>query len=112
MDIIEYDVFSSVEMRSGTIIRVEAFPEARKPAYKVWVDFGPDFGVCQTSAQVTVHYTKEQLLNRQVIGVLNLGSKRIAGFKSEFLLVGFPDEAGAVCLVGAQEKVPNGAKLF
>ena len=112
MNLVEYDVFSSVEMRSGTIVRVEAFPEAPKPAYKVWVDFGPDFGVRQTSAQVTVHYTQEQLMNRQVMGVLNLGTKRIAGFKTEFLLVGFPDEAGTVCLVGAREVVPNGAKLF
>lgn len=109
---ISYDEFEKVDFRSGTVTQVEPFPRAKKPAYKVWVDFGPDFGIKQTSAQVTHHYTPESLLGRQVVGCVNLGTKNIAGFTSEFLLVGFPDENGAICLVGVNPSVPNGGKLF
>src|ERR1700752_4402207 len=112
MNIINYEDFEKVELRSGTVIKVEDFPRAKKPAYKVWVDFGPEIGIKQTSAQVTVHYTIESLIGRQVVGCVNLGTKNIAGFTSEFLLVGFPDEQGAVCLVTVDPKVPNGKKLF
>lgn len=112
MKIIPYAEFEAVEVRSGTVVKVELFPQARKPAYKVWVDFGPEFGIKQTSAQVTVHYTPESLMGRQVVGVLNLGSKNIGGFMSEFLLVGFPDENNAVCLLTVDPKVPNGKKMF
>lgn len=110
--IISYQEFENVDFRSGTIVKVESFPRAKKPAYKVWVDFGSEIGVKQTSAQVTVHYTPESLLNRQVVGCMNLGDKNIAGFTSEFLLVGFPDKQGAICLVTVDPKVPNGMKMF
>ena len=110
--IISYQDFEKVELRSGTIMRAEPFPEAKKPAYKIWVDFGPVLGIKQTSAQVTVHYTPESLIGKMVIGCVNLDSKNIAGFMSEFLLVGFPDEHGAVCLATVDKKVLNGQKLF
>lgn len=109
--VISYDDFEKVDLRSGTIIRVEPFPKARKPAYQVWVDFGPLVGIKQTSAQITVHYTPETLLGKKVVGCINLGSKNIAGFMSEFLLVGFADADGAICLAGVDERVPNGQKL-
>jgi tRNA-binding protein len=109
---ISYDDFEKVDLRSGTVVKVEKFPEARKAAYKIWVDFGDAIGVKQTSAQVTVHYTPETLIGRQVMGCVNLGDKKIAGFTSEFLLVGFDDGSGAVCLVSVDPKVPNGQKLF
>jgi len=108
---IDYADFTKVELRSGTIVQTEAFPEARNPAYKVWVDFGSELGIKQTSAQVTNHYTLESLIGRQVTGVLNLGTKRIAGFKSEFLLVGYEDDQGAICLVTVDPLAPNGQKL-
>jgi tRNA-binding protein len=108
---ISYDDFSRVDLRSGTVVKVEPFPKARKPAYQIWVDFGPELGVRQTSAQVTVHYTPESLLGRQVVGVVNLGTKNIAGFESQFLLVGFDDENGAVSLISPDHSVPNGKKL-
>lgn len=112
MNTITYEDFSRVELRSGTVVKAEPFPRARKPAYKVWVDFGGDIGIKQTSAQVTHHYTLEDLTDRQVIGCINLAPRNIAGFISEFLLVGFSDEHGAVCLATADPRVPNGQKLF
>jgi len=111
MAIISYDDFEKVELRSGTIVKVELFPQARKPAYKIWADFGPQFGVLQTSAQVTVLYTSESLLGRSIVGCLNLGEKNIAGFLSQFLLVGFTNQVGAVSLVTVDPVVPNGQKL-
>ena len=92
-------------------MKAEEFPRAKKPAYKIWADFGPEFGILQTSAQITVHYTLESLIGKSVVGCVNLGEKNIAGFLSQFLLVGFADEAGAICLVSADPKVPNGQKL-
>jgi tRNA-binding protein len=109
---ISYEEFEKVELRSGTVVKVEEFPRAKKPAYKVWVDFGPELGVKQTSAQVTTHYTPDSLLGRQVVGCVNLGSKNIGGFLSEFLLVGFPDNNKAVCLITVSPPVANGEKLF
>ena len=109
---ISYDEFEKVDLRSGTIVKAEEFPRAKKPAYKVWVDFGDTIGIKQTSAQVTVHYTPDQLVGRQVVGCVNLGEKNIAGFTSEFLLVGFPDENGAICLLTADPNVPNGQKML
>lgn len=109
---ITFDDFEKVDFRSGTVIKAESFPRAQKPAYKVWVDFGGDIGVKQTSAQVTVHYTPESLVGRQVVGCVNLGTKNIAGFTSEFLMVGFADNDGAICLLTVEPKVPNGQKLF
>lgn len=109
---ITYDEFEKVNLRSGTIVKAEPFPKAKKPALKVWVDFGDDIGIKQTSAQITVHYTPESLIGKQVVGCVNLGTKNIAGFTSEFLLVGFPDENEAICLMTVDRKVPNGKKLF
>lgn len=109
---IHYDDFNKVDLRSGTIVKAEAFPKARKPSYKVWVDFGPEIGIKQSSAQITKHYTLEDLNGRQVMGCINLEPKNIAGFMSEFLLVGFDDGEGHVCLVTVDPTVPNGKKLF
>lgn len=108
---ITYEEFEKVDLRSGTITKVEGFPRARKPAYKVWADFGPEIGVLQTSAQVTKHYTMEELVGRSIVGCVNLGEKNIAGFLSQFLLVGFADDEGAICLVTVDPKAPNGKKL-
>jgi tRNA-binding protein len=111
MKIITYQDFEQVELRSGTIIRVEEFARAKKPAFKVWVDFGLELGVLQTSAQITHHYTLENLVGKQVMGCVNLGEKNIAGFLSQFLLVGFADAQGAICLATVDPKAPNGKKL-
>ncbi len=112
MTTITYEEFEKVDLRSGTIVKAGLFPRAKKPAYKIWVDFGAEIGVKQTSAQVTVHYTPESLLGRQVVGCVNLGTRNIGGFISEFLLVGFPDAGGAICLAAIERNVPNGAKLM
>lgn len=109
---ISYEEFSKVDLRSGTIVKAEPFPRAKKPAYKVWVDFGSDIGIKQTSAQITAHYQLEALIGKQVMGCVNLGEKNIAGFTSEFLLVGFPDNNGEVCLITVDPVVPNGKKMF
>lgn len=109
--ILSYEDFAKVDIRSGTVIKAEPFPRAMKPAYKVWVDFGPEIGVLQTSAQVTVHYTPDSLIGRQVLGVVNLGKKNIAGFESQFLMVGCEDTQGAICLATLDPKVENGKKL-
>jgi tRNA-binding protein len=108
---ISYEDFNKVDLRSGTVIKAEIFPRTKKPAYKVWVDFGNEIGIKQTSAQITVHYTPESLVGRQVVGCVNLGEKNIAGFTSEFLLVGFPDDNDAICLITADPIAPNGKKL-
>jgi tRNA-binding protein len=108
---IGFDEFLAVELRVGTVVNAEAFPEARKPAIKIWADFG-EFGIKQTSAQLTVHYAPEGLIGKQIVGCLNLGKKKIAGFNSEFLCTGFPDENGAVVLIAPDKPVPNGGKLF
>jgi tRNA-binding protein len=108
---ITYEDFIKVDLRSGTIVKVEAFPRAKKPAYKVWADFGEEFGLRQTSAQITVHYTPDKLLGRRIVGCLNLGEKNIAGFKSDFLLVGFSDQQGAIRLISFDGDVVNGQKL-
>ncbi|MBS0236509.1 MAG: tRNA-binding protein [Proteobacteria bacterium] len=111
MKTITYEEFAQVELRSGTIIKVEEFPRAKKPAYKVWADFGPEIGVLQTSAQVTVHYTIEKLQGMKIIGCINLGEKNIAGFVSQFLLLGFSDDNGAICLATVEREVANGQKM-
>jgi tRNA-binding protein len=109
---ISYQEFEKVDLRSGTIVNVEAFPKAKKPAYKILVDFGNEIGIKQTSAQITTHYTPESLISRKVVGCINLSEKNIAGFTSQFLLVGFPDDAGDVCLITVDPMVSNGKKLF
>lgn len=111
MSTIDWHQFEQVELRVGTIVEVEDFPEARKPAYRIKVDFGPEIGVRQTSAQVTALYSKEALLGRQILGVLNFPPKQIGPVRSEFLLTGFYREGGAVVLAVPDQPVPNGAKL-
>lgn len=111
MTIITYEEFDKVNLRSGTITRAEEFERARKPAYKIWADFGPDIGIKQTSAQVTKYYTTESLIGKQIVGCVNLGEKNIAGFLSQFLLVGFEDGEGGISLITTNPKVPNGQKL-
>ena len=108
---ITWQQFEAVEMRAGTIVSVEDFPEARKPAYKIAVDFGPGIGVRRTSAQVTTVYTKHDLLGRQVMGVINFPPKQIGPVRSEFLLTGFYREDGAVILAVPEQPVQNGARL-
>lgn len=104
------DAFFDLDLRTGRVVRVEDFPEARKPAYKLTVDFGPRVGTLQTSAQVT-NYSKEELRGRLVVGAVNLGSKRIAGFKSEFLILGSLDPDGTVRLLQLEEGVEPGAPV-
>jgi tRNA-binding protein len=111
METINWHEFEKVELRAGTILEVADFPQARKPAYKVKVDFGP-LGTKWTSAQITKHYTKEQLPGRQVIGVINFPEKQIANFMSQFLLTGFADENGDIILAAIEKAVPNGSKLI
>lgn len=112
MNVIPYEQFASVELRVGTITRAENFERAKKPAYKIWADFGTEIGIKQSSAQVTAHYSAEQLVGRQIVGCVNLGAKNIAGFQSEFLCTGFADADGNIVLIAPDKKVPNGAKLF
>ena len=109
---ISYEEFSKVELRVGTVTQVEEFPQARKPAYKLWADFGSECGIRQTSVQITVHYKPDALIGKQIVGCLNLGEKNIGGFISNFLCTGFADEDGAVVLISPDKKVPNGGKLF
>lgn len=111
MQEITWQEFEKVELRTGTITKVEDFPEAHKPAYKIWADFGDDIGVKKSSAQVTEHYAKEDLLGRQIVGVVNFPVKQIGPVRSEFLLTGFPQEDGSVILAQPERKVANGLKL-
>lgn len=111
MQEITWDDFSKIELRVGTIIEVEPFPEARKAAYKVIVDFGDEIGTRKSSAQITDLYSKDELVGRKVICVINFPSKRIAGFKSEALITGFYRDNGHVVLAVPDQDVPNGAKL-
>lgn len=108
---INFEDFAKVDIRSGTIVKVEEFARAKKPAYKIWVDFGEGLGIKQTSAQVTVHYSPESLQGKKVFGCVNLGEKNIAGFVSQFLLLGAEDENGDICLLGTDPIVPNGQKV-
>ncbi len=111
MSIITFDEFLKVDFRAGTIVRAEVSIKAKKPAYKIWVDFGSSLGILQTSAQVTVHYTPESLIGRQIIGCVNLGEKNVAGFVSQFLVVGFSDQSGAIKLAAIDGLVENGERL-
>ncbi len=111
-DPIDFDQFLAVDIRAGTIVDVQPFPEARKPAWKLSIDFGPAIGVKKSSAQITELYSREQLIGRQVAAVVNFPPRQIGPFMSEVLTVGFPDENGAVVLVAPDVSVPNGARLF
>jgi tRNA-binding protein len=111
MNTITWNDFGQVELRAGTIIEVADFPEARKPAYKVKVDFGP-LGIKWSSAQITSHYTKEELPGRQIVAVVNFPEKQIANFMSQFLITGFADDNGDIVLASIDKPVPNGSKLI
>lgn len=108
---ISFDDFMKVDVRVGTVIRAEPFPEARNPAIKMWVDFGDEIGEKKTSAQVTVRYTPEQLVGRQVMAVVNFPPRQIGKFMSEVLVLGFPDEEGAIVLAQPEFEVPKGGRM-
>ncbi|WP_423148731.1 tRNA-binding protein [Rubrolithibacter danxiaensis] len=110
MDQISWREFEKVELRAGTILEVLDFPEAKKPAYKIKVDFG-ELGIKWSSAQITKLYTKEELIGRQIMGVVNFPNKQIANFMSEFLVTGFANEDGDIVLAAIDRKVPDGSKL-
>jgi len=109
---ISFEDFARVDIRVGTVVDAQPFPEARRPAIKLWVDFGEAIGVKKTSAQLTVHYTPDVLVGRQVAAVVNFPPKQIGKFMSEILVLGFPDAAGEVILLAIDKPVPNGGKLF
>ena len=109
---ITYADFEQVDIRVGRITRAEPFPEARKPAYKLWVDFGPEIGEKRSSAQITAHYTLAELIGRQVLAVVNFPPRQIGKVLSEVLVLGLPDAAGQVVLIGPGQDVPLGGKLF
>jgi len=112
MEIIEWKEFEKVNLISGTIVEVEDFPEARIPAYKVKVDLGEKIGIKKSSAQITILYSREQLIGMQVICVANFAPKQIGKFMSEVLITGFPDNNGNVVLATIDKKIANGSKLF
>jgi tRNA-binding protein len=109
---ISFEDFEKVDVRVGRVVAAEPFPEARKPSIKLLVDFGPEIGEKRTSAQITKHYAPDALVGKQVVAVVNFPPKRIAGFKSEVLVLGVPDENGGVVLLSPDLDVPPGARMF
>jgi tRNA-binding protein len=109
---IGYDDFQKVDIRVGTVLEVEDYPEARRPAYKLRIDFGPELGIKRSSAQLPALYRRDELVGRQVAAVVNFAPKQIGKFMSEVLVLGFPDAEGRVVLIRPDQKVPNGARLF
>ncbi|MEO3479120.1 tRNA-binding protein [Phaeobacter sp. CAU 1743] len=108
---ISFDDFLKVDIRVGTVVRAEPYPEARKPAIKMWIDFGDEIGEKKTSAQVTAHYTPETLVGKQVVAVVNFPPRQIGKFMSEVLVLGLPDEAGEIRLIGPDGPVPLGGRM-
>ena len=108
---IDYDQFLTVDIRVGTVTNAQPFPEARKPAIKLWIDFGPEIGTKKTSAQITEHYTPETMIGKQVMAVVNFPPRQIGPFMSEVLTLGAMDEAGNVVLITPDHKVPNGGRM-
>ena len=109
---ISFEDFLKVDIRAGTITAIDLFPEARKPAYKLTIDFGPEIGIKRSSAQITAHYTPAQLLGRQILAVVNFPPRQIGKFMSEVLTLGVPDENGEVVLAQPDKHINNGARLF
>ncbi|WP_337268941.1 tRNA-binding protein [Oryzifoliimicrobium ureilyticus] len=112
MEEINYLDFERVDIRVGTVVEAKPFPEARKPAFKLLIDFGPEIGQKKSSAQITVHYTPETLIGRQVLAVVNFPPRQIGPFRSEVLTLGFEDETGAIVLAQPERAVPNGRKIM
>ena len=110
--LIGFDDFMKVDVRVGQVLSADPFPEARKPAYRLAIDFGPEIGVKRSSAQITAHYTLAELVGRKVAAVVNFPPRQIGPFMSEVLTLGFPDAAGEVVLVGVDREVPVGGRLF
>lgn len=109
---ISFDDFLKVDIRIGTIVAAHPFPEARKPAYKLHIDFGPSVGIKQSSAQITAHYRLDELIGRQIAAVINFPPRQIGKFMSEVLTLGFPDAKGEVVLFAPDQATPDGARLF
>ena len=109
---ITFDDFLKVDIRVGTVVAAEPFPEARRPAMKLWVDLGPDLGIKKTSAQITKHYGLRDIVGRQVAAVVNFPPKQVGKFMSEILVLGFPDARGEVVVIGPDRPVPNGGRLY
>ena len=112
MSEVSFDDFMAVDVRVGEIVRAEQFPEARKPAYKLWVNFGDEIGEKKSSAQITVHYSLSELVGKRVMAVVNFPPRQIGPVKSEVLVLGIPDENGAVVLITPDKDVPLGVRLF
>lgn len=112
MDEISFDDFLKVDIRVGTVLRAEPYPEARKPAIKLWIDFGAEIGEKKSSAQITAHYQPDELIGKQVMAVVNFPPRQIGRFMSEVLVLGLPDETGEIVLIGPGQDVPIGGRLM